>query len=331
MKPLREILAAVYGREAGPYARRLWLSMQDPYAVALVRPLVEMSRAIVTHSEYARSLVLRDSPGTPVHVIPMGMPPADLSCRESIRAAHGIRPDDFVLASVSTLSHTKRIEVLLDGAILAARRYPQLRIFVLGGGRLSDRARRAIRASGFEDRIWLAGWTPASTYDELLVAVDAVADLRYPSGAETSASVLRAIAAGRPAIVSAQGSFLELPEDFAIRIEVGGDEPTRVERAIARLIDDPHGRATMSDAAQSWARRQLSLENAATRYMEAGLDAMNRTPRRTWNLAPAESNASRRFWSGTYKVSRVGYMYRNYGLGPTLRRLKSEAGLSRAV
>jgi glycosyltransferase involved in cell wall biosynthesis len=331
MELLRRILEASYGQDAPAYARRLWLSTQDPYAVSLVRPLIDMARSVVTHSQCARELVLTERREKPVHVIPMAMPVVDVDRREELRRKHGISPGDFVLASVSTLSHTKRIELLLSAAARLAQVHPGFRLFVLGGGQLGDRARRAIGSPELASRVFVPGWTNAETYQELLIAVDAVVDLRYPSGAETSASILRAIAAGRPCVVSAQGSFLELPDSLSFKVPVHQDEIGSVERIVTRLIQNPGLCSSMSAAAMSFASAELGLPQAAKRYLEVARESCELAPGAAWPLTTQPRAAIRAFWSTSYKLFRIRYMFRNYGFGQTVRRLQSEARLRAAA
>ena len=284
MELLRNILQAAYGDQAPAYARRLWLSTQDPYEVSLIRPLIDMARSIITHSRCARDLILSESPQKQVHVIPMAMPEIGVQRREELRRKHGISKDDFVLASVSTLSHTKRVELLLAAAARLARSHAKFRLFILGGGQLGDRARQAISSHELASRVFVPGWTTAETYRELLVAVDAVVDLRYPSGAETSASILRAIAAGRPCVVSAQGSFLELPDTFSIKIAVHGDEVGCLERIVSGLMEQPNRCSAMSAAALVFAAQELGLPKAAKRYLDVVREARELRPDAVWPL-----------------------------------------------
>jgi glycosyltransferase involved in cell wall biosynthesis len=331
MRLLRRILDAVYGRRGLSYAARLWLSIQDPYRTALTRPLIDASRAVISHSDYARSLILADSPAKHVTVIPMGVPLGGPRDRAALRLKHGVADGNFIVASVSTLSHTKRTEVLLAAMTRLARSYPQLRLWILGGGKLSERARRLLDRSGLNDRVRLTGWTPPETYSELLACADAVADLRYPSGAETSASLLRAIAAGCPCIVSAQGSFLELPPAFSLRIPVGDGEIERVERALAGLIENPAHRDAMAAAALEYAHTRLRLDRAADLYIDTIRAALVFERTAGWDLSTCPAAPVRFFWSTTYKLFRLGYLFRSYGLRATLARVRSEARLRRTA
>jgi glycosyltransferase involved in cell wall biosynthesis len=324
---LLRILRPVYGPGARSLAWRLLLSLADPYQVSLTGPLTDMARAVVTHSQIARDLVLADRPAKLVRVIPMGMPAIDTDRRAALRQKHGIAEDEFVLASVSTLSYTKRIEVVLAAVQELVDRYRGLRLWILGGGRLGDRARRTMAGPALAGRIRLTGWTPAETYEELLVAADAVVDLRYPSGAETSASLLRALAAGKPAIVSAQGSFQELPGAFTRKITVGPGEREQLSATIAEWIENRSARDAMSRAALQYARTHMRLEQAADAYLELvrEVKAQPVAPAAAGPLRSQAGAGQRLAWGSLYRAFRAGYLLRTYGWPVALQRLRGAA------
>jgi len=330
---LVRILRPVYGAQTPALAWRLLLSVADPYRVSLTGPLIDLSRAVVTHSQCARDLVLAERPEKIVRVIPMAMPEIRTEARAALRRKYGVGEREFVLASVSTLSYTKRIEVVLSAlnALALKDRYDGLRLWILGGGRVSNRVRRMMEHPALSGRVHMTGWTPAETYEELLVAADAVVDLRYPSGAETSASLLRAIAAGKPAIVSAQGTFRELPDAFTRKIQVGAGEEERLAAAIAELIDDVSGRTAMGEAALKHARTHMRLQQAADAYLDL-IREVNQQPARPAQTSALRSEARRGprlIWASLYKAFRLGYMVRTYGWAATLQRVRGEAQAGR--
>ena len=320
------ILRPHYGDRAHALAGRLLMSVADPYQVCLTGPLIDLARAVITHSHCAKDLVQADRPEQNVRVIPMAMPEIRTETRAALRRKHGVGEREFVLASVSTLSYTKRIEVALNAVELLKNRYGGLRLWIMGGGRLGDRARRIAEQTALSGRVRMTGWTTAETYEELLVAADAVVDLRYPSGAETSASLLRAIAAGKPAIVSDQGTFRELPEAFTRKIAVGAGEVERLAVAISELIDDEPGRSAMGEAALQYARTRLRLDQAAASYLDLICEVKS-LPARPTRATPLRSKAGRGqrlVWGFLYRAFRVGHLVRTCGWSAAVQRVRGE-------
>jgi len=326
---LNRILQATYGADGRRLAYGLLLSIEDPYRVSLVQPLIAASRAIITHSECARNLVLGERPDKPVRVIPMGMPENEfVDQRDAMRVKHGFGPDEIVAASVTTLSHTKRLEIVLTAMALLKDSHPNLRLVVLGGGRPGDPAHKLIQRHKLESRIRFTGWLSATDYAQVLAAADLVIDMRYPSGAETSASLFRAIAAGRPAIVSNQGSFVELPGDVAMKVTVGPGEEHQLAETLSKMISDRPRLTSMSDAALAYATSTMRLDSAADAYVETVREAIARplsSSAEPWNFAGSPSAIKRTAWASVYKLSRAVFLYRKYGWTDTVQRLRGEA------
>jgi glycosyltransferase involved in cell wall biosynthesis len=323
---LHTILRATYGSGARRRAYGLLLSTADPYNVTLVKPLIESSRVIITHSECARRLILDDQPDKPVRVVPMGMPENEfIDRREDIRVKHRFQPDDIVVASVTTLSHTKRLEVVLKALAKLKDAHPNLRLLVLGGGRPGDPAYKLIERYDLTSRVRFTGWLAGSEYAQLLVSADCVIDMRYPSGAETSASLFRAIAAGRPAIVSDQGSFVELPDELALKVPVGPGEEDRLSEAIRKVATDQKRRASMSRSALEYAKTTMRLDRAAGSYIDAVQEALSCPVSKPAEFMSRPAALKRVAWSSVYQVSRAVFLYRKYGWEDTVRRFRSDS------
>jgi hypothetical protein len=62
------------------------------------------------------------------------------------------------------------------------------------------------------------GRIPEALYQSWIRTLDIVLDLRHPTCGETSGSLLEAMRAGIPAIVSSSGSFINIPSDGVIRL-----------------------------------------------------------------------------------------------------------------
>lgn len=324
---LVEILRPAYGARARGLAWKLLLGIEDPNAVLFARPLVEMNRAVIVHSEYARQCVVNDCPAKPVRVVSMGVPleePGPVS--PDSRRRHGLSEADILLASISTQAYTKRIEIVLEALPRIRKLVPGLKLLIMGGGALSRRAQKLMRRPEIQEAVVRTSWVSDAEYREMIQASDFVIDLRYPSGGETSASLARALAAGKPAIVSAQGTFLELPDDCSVKIPVGPGESDRVVDAVVGLSRDLWRRRQMGDAAKAHARSASKLSETARLYTNfiaevlAGGAAGDYRPA-PWRRCPAPGA---RAIATLYKICRLGYLIRYYGLNHARRRLAEE-------
>lgn len=242
-----------------------------PYvAIPLCERVVERSKLTIVHSDYARAVVLRHCPGTPVAVVPQGVPLLAQGDRLAARARLGLPEDALVVAALGNLIPEKRLGVALRAFARALFAVPEA-LFIVAGAASAHYDRRAIaRARGLEPVTRWLGRVDAATFEEVLVAADLCVNLRWPTGGETSASFLRMLAAGRATIVSDGGSFAEAPDDACLKVPVGGEpEEAAIVRAIVLAARDPATIAAIGTRARAHAAAAHSLERAAAGYREA--------------------------------------------------------------
>ena len=101
-----------------------------------------------------------------------------------------------------------------------------------------------------------------------LVAADVAVDLRYPHRGEVSGSLSMAMMAV-PTIVSATGTYLDIPEDLVVRIAPGPADPAELAQRILELRDDPGRRARIGDAARAHTSLLRGSDATARGYEQA--------------------------------------------------------------
>ena len=75
------------------------------------------------------------------------------------------------------------------------------------------------------------------------------------------------LAAGRPTIVNAIGSFDETPGDACLKVPVGGEEEeAAIVRAILRVARDPDWAAALGTRTRAYVAEAHSFERAAAGY-----------------------------------------------------------------
>jgi hypothetical protein len=75
---------------------------------------------------------------------------------------------------------------------------------------------------------------------------DVCINLRHPTAGETSASLLRLLAAGKPTFVTASGSFNEIPNTAAIHVPLDRSEAEFLETALFLCQQRPDFRAILA-------------------------------------------------------------------------------------
>ncbi len=334
LRALHDILESSYGDESWRIATKLLLSMISPYEIALSSALIGMSEAVIVHNRYTQEKVLRDSPAKKVGVIPMGIAEhKSADSPEMLRQRFGCGENDFVIVTAGSSSYTKRLGLILSSLKDVMKKFSGVRFMILGGGRLDSESARTIKELSLEDEVVRTGWVSKEEYLDRIQIADLVVDMRYPSGGETSASISRAIAAGKPVIVSAQGSFLELPDEFCIKVPVGGNEVENLSRAIGSLIAEPGKRAEMGRAAKEFSMNNMSLKGAAEAYLSFVRETIDSEADRVSNAAPLLERSlpgERALVSVIYRFFRIGYLWRTYGFMDAVRRIREEIHLSAA-
>jgi hypothetical protein len=78
--------------------------------------------------------------------------------------------------------------------------------------------------------------------------------------------------AGKPAIVSATGAYLDLPGDLVVHVGAGAPDPAELGRAIGDLAHDDERRARMGAAARAHVE-ELRTTEATARGYETAIEA----------------------------------------------------------
>ncbi len=326
VKALQIALDPVYGDRKNSLARRLLLGVQDPFALCFAGKIVSDSRAVIVHSQYVKELLQRDFSDKRVQVIPMGVPlELPRATRTELKTKYGFRQDDFVVASINSPAYNKRLSLVLEAIRSIRDRCNKLRLVILSGKHFDDQTSKLLGDPALRDIVTVPGWLAADSYAEFIHLSDVVVDMRYPSGAETSASLSRGLAFGKPAIVSAQGTFLELPDSLCIKVSVGEGEVNRLAAALMELSSNAERRNAMANAAREYAFANLRLDQAARQYVNLAKEVID------GNLSAAKSDAvqkpkalERIAVSTIYKASRTVGFLRTYGFSETLERIRTE-------
>jgi len=241
-----------------------------PYAYPLFRIPAEAARAIAVHSDFMAAAVRDEVPDAKVIRIPMAAQgvAVDVAAVAAVRARHGIRPDDFVVGSFGLVTREKRFETVARAVARAMPHVPGLRLLFVGPVADPDGLRRTLRARGIEDRAVITGRVPLDELPAFMEATDLAVHLRYPTGRETSAALLRLLAQGRATVVSDLEHLADIPEGAVVRADAT-DEEGEVTRVILRLHDKPAARVRLGRAAAEFIRREHSPERCREGYEAA--------------------------------------------------------------
>jgi glycosyltransferase involved in cell wall biosynthesis len=269
-------LAADHGWVGEEAARpRRWGAGSDAafFALPAHRALLRSQRGVIVHSLWAAARIAEDDPDLAVRVVPMGVPlpaPAPAGAAAALRARLGIPAGRPLLGSFGFQTRIKRTLTAL-----AALSRPELSAaHLLIVGEVSPELDYAAEAQrlGVAARVTVTGYVDYPTFTAAIAAADLCLNLRHPTAGETSASLLRVLAAGRPAVVSDYAQFAELPEAVAARVAVAGEEgeeAAALARVAGVLLAAPERLSAMGAAARELVAREHDPGRAAAALVAA--------------------------------------------------------------
>lgn len=276
------------------------LSLEDEaslFTLPVHRDLLRRQRGVLVHSRWAREILAEEDAELRVVEIPMGIPlpaPADFEAGRQFRLRHGVPDTARVLGSFGFQTPIKRTAAAL--AALSDPRLAAVHLLVVGETSPGLDFAALARAAGVADRVHVTGFVPFREFEAAIGAVDLCLNLRYPTAGETSASLLRVMAAGRPAVVSDFAQFAELPAEIALRVPLGDGEAAGLATTLAELLAQPERLRRMSAQARTFVAQAHRPEDAALKVVEACRELEHRAPPGSRSAAPPPPTSLT--WSG---------------------------------
>ncbi len=206
-------MATQYG-EAGAHAASQVLQgrlSRELFEFPMSEGLIRSAKHIVVHSQFAANQVRNWVPEARISVVPMGIKLPPLIDQHDARLLLGLQDDIVILSSITAVNPYKRLDVVLR-ALSRVRKRAAVLMLVAGNVSSHVPLGRWISVYGLDGIVERLGFVDDRTARVLAAASDILVNLRYPTAGETSASLLRLMAAGKPVVVSDAGSFRELPD-----------------------------------------------------------------------------------------------------------------------
>ena len=200
------------------------------------------SRAVIVHNHYAADRLRSFGVTTPIHVVPHPYEPytGPQTSRKKVIGLFGF------------LTSAKRADVVLE----AFRRARGVQLLVVGEPAPN------IDVNAFRDEgITFTGYV--EDFDRYYGEVDRIVNLRYPTAGETSGTLIRAFAAGKPVAVSDYAQFAELPDDCVTKIPLGDGEVDALVRFFTSDLPD------RSAAQTRWLAENASIDKTVEGYLDA--------------------------------------------------------------
>ncbi len=229
--------------------------------------LLDRSLGVIVHSRWSRQQIVAQRPWLPVTVAPA--PAVCYAGEPPPRSALGWPEEAVVFASLGQITAAKQVDLALRAFARLRAQTPQARFLLVGEQPSKEIDLGAVvEALELADRVHFVGFVDdLADFTRWIAAADVVVNLRNPTVGETSATALRALAAGRPLIVWDHGWYAELPDDVCLKASPGDEDGLLT--AMLTLARDAERRQTMGRRAADYAARAHAPARTADAYLQA--------------------------------------------------------------
>ncbi len=266
---------AGYAREMGyalgeqgmhlAHAVRLGQAPAAGFEIALNDRLLDSSLGLIVHSAYVADKIRGQGFERPLTIIPALIEEHPGRSRRNELKLAG---DVVLFASFGVITKQKQIEMALRAFKTLHESVPNAH-YLLVGEALPEVDLDAITAElNLAGSVTHVGYVPdLNLFIDWVHTADIVINLREPTVGETSATALRAMAAGKPLIVFDHGWYHEIPDEAAIKILPLDRE--MLLAAMIRLAQSPQLREQIGQAGQRYTHEVCHPSAVAEAYIHA--------------------------------------------------------------
>jgi glycosyltransferase involved in cell wall biosynthesis len=264
-----------YGRSRADDIRKIIANSPDqnilryraPEEYPLTASIFPHATRIVVHNRSARDHLLGLGCQRPIHVMPLlAYPSADTPAGrtdlEALRRKYSIRKDQIVISCLGFIGPTKRMAQVCRALEILKDR-SKFHFLIVGEG---DDVTAMIEEANLTEFTTRTLFVDDRAFSLHLQLTDIVVNLRYPSMGESSSTLTRAMALGKPCVVSTHGAFADLPPESVVKIDVGDNEVRDLVAALDWLVRDSVARAALGTAAQHYTEAVLSGPRVAAHF-----------------------------------------------------------------
>lgn len=264
-----------YGEWMTDFAGELWAgrarSGADPryFEYPMLKRIAEQSLAVIVHNAAAARAVRRHAPEARIEEIPhLFVPPVRLPSESEtgqFRAELGLAPGALLAGVFGHLRETKRLPAVMRAIDQASRAGADVRLLVAGAFVSTD-LERALAPMLADPRVIRVGYLPEPEFWRYAAAVDVCLNLRFPTAGETSGIAIRLMGIGKPVIFTAGEELARIPENAALRVDMGALEEEMLAGYLVWLVQDREAAKEIGRRGAAHIAREHSLEGVAERY-----------------------------------------------------------------
>ncbi len=269
-----ELYRQALPNESGDEGRKRFQSLlyrliPDGAKSPMSHAVVSRSKKVIVHNKWVKNQFTSNQH---IEVIPhfakLNHQPAQDEI-ETFKKRLCIRNNHFVVTCLGFINSNKlpqlQIEVvkrLIDDGyplqmIFAGEPAPEVRSLEL-----------EIRSGRYHENIIFTGYQAEADYFSSIFASDIIINLRNPSMGEASGTLMHALAAAKPTIVSDINQYREFPDKVCWKLTHNENQAEVLYAYISALLSDRFLRAAISDNAADYVRNVLAWEKIIAEWIE---------------------------------------------------------------
>ena len=249
--------------------------MSHPIEFPLNQMIAESAEGIIVHSEWSRNRFATTVPHVPIARISMPVKLPDASAtRDS--------SDVVKIATFGLITPGKGIELGLRVLSRLKEQHGASHPFkysLVGETNPFFDVHSLVRLHGMEDCVEITGHISLDEFKQRIDETDIALNIRERTVGETSASLVRLLAAGVCSVVAEAAWYAELPNDSVVKIPLDSLDQM-LFAYLDRLITDQPLRDRIANNARAYATAEFSAEHRAADYLSFIEKVVSRRPRR---------------------------------------------------
>lgn len=245
------------------------------YELPLIRELLDSCSCVLVHSFYAATKVLAQNSSVPVvilkhHIAPSAIEASHSLTKSSVRARLSVPEDELLFVSLGFVTKAKQIEPLLRVLASCRNDLPRFRYVIAGQDDPQNFDLRSLIAElNLSDVVQITGYISEAEFYDFAVGSDVIFNLRYPTGGETSGTLIRALGVGACVVVVDIGPFSEYPDDVCLKLAWSDNFERDLESAIRQLAGNASLRGAYGERAKIYIQDTHAMEQACRAYNTA--------------------------------------------------------------
>jgi len=192
--------------------------------------------------------------------------------REACRAEFCLTTDMVVIGSSGRLEKVKRYDLMLQAFAAVNAGFPGTRLMIIGDGSLKSDLEKLAGELGVADAVIWTGFR--RDIPRLLAAMDIY--LQSSDNEGLSLSILEAMAAGKPVVITDVGGARELVQDGRTGVLIPNGSAPAITAALTELLEAPEKRAGLALAGREYITREFGVQQMMESYQRVYENVISR-------------------------------------------------------